>query len=123
MAWFGFQEKMAACSREKRIKRARAFMAEHEYIEARHELMDWDDPEGKILLAECHQHLIALNLESWSAQRSAGELAESAAALKRAKDFGATPEQLAQAGVRTVGAASARAASVGAEAPCLRGRG
>ena len=103
MSWFGFPEKMAAWSREKRLKRARAFMAEHEYMEARYELVDWEDPEGKALLAECHQHLVELNLEAWSALRSAGELAESAAALKRAKDFGASPEQLLAAGVRAPG--------------------
>lgn len=89
--------------RTRRLARAREWMSEGEYNEARLELEGWNDPEAQALHAECLRALVLINLEAWSAFRSAGENQESGSALSRARMFGATPEDLAQAGVHVPG--------------------
>lgn len=89
--------------RNRRLARAREWMAEGEFNEARMELEGWRDPEAQALHAECLRALVLLNLEAWSAYRAAGEAQESGSALSRARQFGASPQDLAEAGVHVPG--------------------
>lgn len=90
-------------SPESRRHRALRDLAKGEYNKARLETEGLADPESHALYTHALAAMVVLNLEEFQARRSAGEPEEAASALARARQFGATEEQIRAA--RQVGRA------------------
>jgi hypothetical protein len=83
-----------------RLDRARRMARAGEYNDARIELLDVDLPEARALYAQTLAALVELNLDEARTLASAGDREGANEAFDRARAFGATPEQLDEAGRR-----------------------
>lgn len=91
MGWFA---KLLGRSPEQRLAKARQYLADGEFNEARAELDDLDHPDAAFLAEKARQGLVVINLEEATARFRAGDFDGGNEHLQLAGSFGATGSQL-----------------------------
>ena len=97
----GFFQRLLGRDPASRMDKARRFLAEGAFNDARWELEDLDHPDAAALREESRLGLVNLNLDEAAARFRSADFAGAQEHLNLAKEFGATTSQLRE--VRRVG--------------------
>jgi hypothetical protein len=89
-----FLAKILGTDPDSRIRKARKNLNQHNYSEARLELLELEHPDASVLMMDALEGLILLNLEEAEARSNSGDAAGAAEHMEMARRFGAQPDQI-----------------------------